>query len=119
MPIQMALQKTGTEPVIKSDPSYYAIALLGLDVAKPIVQPEAWLKPNGRGSIPAAEVKILRGAVVFLFPRLVEIREPIVFRLPLGVKIGNEIEFQARIGSESIREKFSLGAMTYLGQLEL
>jgi len=40
-------------------------------------------------------------------------------RLPLGVKLGNDIEFAVRIGAMDVKTKFSLRSMTYLGRLEM
>ena len=99
--------------------SCYAIAVVGIELPPGAAKPEAWLKATGRGAIGSSEVRIQDGAVVFLFPRSEEVEEPIVFRLPAGLKIGNNVVFNGMIGGHKVRTKFSLKSMRYRGKLDL
>ena len=117
-PVQLAIEKLNGKPTIADRQSYYAIAVVGLMVAERSPKPEAYLRATGRKSIPSVETRILDNAIFFFFPRA-ELLQPIVFRLPLGLKLGNDVEFAARIGALDVKKKFFLSSMTYLGKLEM
>ena len=97
----------------------YAIAVVGLPAAELGRNSEATLKATGRDAVAAYDVRVEGDTVVFLFPRDPGLSEPIVFRLPIGVKFGNDVQFRARIGERVVRQKFSIGSMSYQGKLEL
>jgi hypothetical protein len=117
-PVQLAIEKLNGKPPIGDHASSYVIAVVGLTVPERSQKPEACLTPTGRKRISSVETTILDNAVYFSFPRT-ELLQPIVFRLPLGVKLGNDIEFAARIGAVDVKTKFSLRSMTYLDRLEM
>ena len=117
-PVRLAIEKVNGKPTITGDQSYCAIAVVGVAVAERSPKPEAYLKATGRNRIQSIETRILDNSVLFLFPRT-ELLEPIVVRFPLGLKLGNDVEFAARIGSVDVKQKFSLRGMTYLGKLEM
>jgi hypothetical protein len=118
LPVQLAIEKLNGKPTIADYHSYCAIAVVGLTVAERSPKPEAYLRASGRHPIQSVETRILDNAVIFLFPRA-ELLQPIVVRLPLGVKLGNDVEFAARIGALEVKKKFSLGSMTYLSKLAI
>jgi len=117
-PIRLALARLNAKQMIDDNQSCYAVAVVGLTLSDDLQRPEATLKATGRRPLAASDVRIQDGIVLFLFPRSEEVAEPIVFRFPLGLKIGNAVEFQARIGAASIRQKFSLKSMSYMGTPE-
>jgi hypothetical protein len=117
-PVQLAIEKLNGKPTIADRQSHYAIAVVGLTVAAGSPKPEAYLRASGRNPIPSVETRILDNAITFFFPRT-ELLQPVVFRLPLGLKLGNDVEFAARIGALDVKKKFSLKSMTYLGKLEM
>jgi hypothetical protein len=56
---------------------------------------------------------------VFVFPRRPDVREPVAFRLPVGLTLGNHVEFETRLGGRVLKQGFALRTMTYDGRLEL
>ncbi len=116
-PVQLAIEKLHGKPTIADHQSCYAIAVVGLTSGERSAKAAAYLRPTGRNKIPSVETKILDNAIVFFFPRA-EPLQPVVFRLP-GLKLGNDVEFAARIGALDVKKKFSLRSMTYLGRLEI
>ena len=117
-PVQLAIERLNGKPAIGDHASSYVIAVVGLTVPERSQKPEAYLTATGRNRIPSVETTILDNAIYFFFPRT-ELLQPIVFRLPLGVKFGNDIEFAGRIGAVDVKTKLSLRSMTYLGKLEM
>lgn len=117
-PVQLAIEKLNGKPAIGDPASTYVIAVVGLTVPERSPKPEAGLTATGRDRIPSIETRILDNAIYFFFPRT-ELFQPIVFRLPLGLKLGNDVEFAVRIGALDVKKKFSLSSMTYLGKLEM
>jgi hypothetical protein len=117
-PVQLAMEKLKIHRPAGCV-SCYAVALVGFPTLEGGPKPSASLKATGRKPIAAFETRTDGHVTVFFFPRIEELTEPIVFRLPVGVKFGNDIEFEGRIGAETVRQKFSLGTMTWQGKLEL
>ena len=39
--------------------------------------------------------------------------------IPIGLKIGNSVDFETTLGDKAIKQTFSLGSMTYDGKLDL
>jgi len=117
-PVQLAIERLNGKPTIGDHESSYVIAVMGLTVPERSAKPEATLRATGRNPIPSVETRILDNAIIFFFPRT-ELIQPTVFRLPLGVKFGNDVEFDGRIGAQDVKGKFSLRSMTYLGKLEM
>jgi hypothetical protein len=116
--VQLAIERLNGKPAIWDHASSYVIAVIGLTVLERSQKPEAYLTATGRNRIPSVETTILDNAIYFFFPRT-ELLQPIVFRLPLGVKLGNGVEFAVSIGALDVKTKFSLSSMTYLGKLEM
>src|ERR1035441_10685304 len=117
-PVQLAIEKLNGKPTIGDHASSYMIAVVGLMVPERSPTLEAYLRATGRNRIPSIETRIVENAVLFFSPRT-ELLQPVVFRLPLGLKLGNDVEFAARIGAVDVKKTFSLGRMTYLGRLEM
>jgi len=117
-PVQLAIQRLNGNPTIADHESSYVIAVVGLTVPERSPKPEAYLRATGRNPIPSIETRILDNAIFFFFPRR-GLLQPIGFRFPLGPKLGNDVEFAARIGTLDVKRKFSLNRMTYLGKLEM
>lgn len=116
-PVRLALARL--QKTALADNSCYAIAVVGLEMPAQPPTLEASLKATGRKAIAAFGVKLREDRIVFQFPRLEEVQEPIVFRLPVGPKIGDTVEFETRIGSQLVKEKFCLRSMKYEGKLAL
>jgi hypothetical protein len=116
--VQLAIERLNGKPAIWDHASSYVIAVIGLTVPERSQKPEAYLTATGRNRIPSVETTILDNAIYFFFPRT-ELLQPIVFRLPLGVKLGNGVEFAVSIGALDVKTKFSLSSMTYVGKLEM
>jgi len=117
--VEFALQKLGVASIGSHESACYAIAVEGLPADPGAPQAAAFLKANGRAAIEARDVRMERGRVVYLFPRTAELSEPVVFRFPFGVKLGNDVEFRVRSGGTILTRTFSLRAMTYLGERQL
>ena len=118
-PIRLALQRLGLLRPDEDCQQCYAVAVIGLPRTHGAQESVATLKAAGRMAIPAYEVKIYDNSIVFFFHRVPELSEPIVFRFPGGLKLGNTVHFQAQIGSRMVKQKFSLRIMTFEGALDL
>src|ERR1035438_3295533 len=88
-PVQLAIEKLNGKPAIVDHASSYVIAVVGLTAPDRSQMPEAYLTATGRNRIPSVETRMLDDTIYFFFPRI-ELLQPIVFRLPLGVKIRSE-----------------------------
>ena len=117
-PVRLALARLQQKPAV-DDGAWYAIAVVGLEMPSQAPNAEASLKATGRKAFEAFGLKMREDGIVFLFHRSEEIEQPIVFRLPLGPKLGNTVEFETRIGRQFVREKFCLRIMNYEGRPEL
>jgi hypothetical protein len=117
-PVQLAIERLNGNPTIADYESSYVIAVVGLTVPERSPKPEAYLRATGRNPIPSIETRIMDNVIFFFFPRA-GLLQPIVFRCPLGLKLGNDVEFAARIGALDVKRKFSLNRMSYLGKLEM
>jgi hypothetical protein len=115
-PVRLALEKLKAKAPEFDYQTCYAIAVVGAEPTPPV---QAKLKANGREAIAAFDVRIQDAVIVFLFPRAEELREPVVFRLPAGIRIGNNVEFETSIAGRKIKQKFCLKTMSYRGKLEL
>jgi hypothetical protein len=118
-PVQLAKRKLGWKAASEEYPSFYAVAILANSPAQLGTRTKAKLRAAGRGSISSSKVLVQDRSVIFLFPRLQEFQEPIVFRLPFGIKFGNQVEFVTRLGDYDVKQTFSLRAMTYDGRPQL
>lgn len=118
-PIRLALQRLGLLKPDEDCQQCYAVSVIGLPATLSAQKPVATLRATGRMAIPAYEVKIHDNSIVFFFRRIPELREPIVFRFPGGLKLGNTVHFQAQIGSRMVKQKFSLRIMIFEGALDL
>jgi len=116
-PVQAALAEAHVKGLSIGGQPCYAIAVIGLPSTAG--GGDAFLKATGRALLSAYSVSWQDDAVVFLFPRSALIAEPVIFRFPFGLKIGNHVAFRARIGGVVIRQKFSLRAMSKGGVPEL
>jgi len=117
-PVRLALARLQQKSAV-DDGAWYAIAVVGLEMPSQPPNAEASLKATGRKAFEAFGLKMREDGIVFLFPRSEEVEQPIVFRFPLGLKIGNTVEFETRIGSQVVKEKFCLRNMNYEGKPEL
>jgi hypothetical protein len=97
----------------------YAIVVEGLSAAADSERPKAWLKAPGRNAIGASRVIAREHAVIFLFPRVDDVSQPVTIRLPLGIRLRNSVRFEATIGGKKVSRTFLLNKMTYRGALEL
>jgi hypothetical protein len=118
-PVQFAILKLQPAASVESCSGCYAIAIIGATNMDFSAASVATLKANGRTPIQSIETRVIRDAAIFVFPRREEVGQPILFRLPAGVKFGNTIEFETRIGSRILKQRFLPGKMTYEGRLEL
>jgi hypothetical protein len=118
-PVQLALTRLKLTTGTAAEGPSYAVAVIGLETPAQPPTAEASLKATGRKALAALGLKIREDGIVYLFPRTEDIQQPVVFRLPVGPKIGETVEFEARIGNQMIRQKFCLRGMTYDGKLEL
>jgi len=116
--VRLALARLQQKSAV-DDGAWYAIAVVGLEMPSQPPNAEASLKATGRKAFEAFGLKMREDGIVFLFPRSEEVEQPIVFRFPLGLKIGNTVEFETRIGSQVVKEKFCLRNMNYEGKPEL
>lgn len=118
-PIRLALARLNRRSAVADEPSCYAIAVVGLEMPTQAPKLEASLKATGRRAIEAIGLKMQNDGIVFLFPRSEDLQHPIIWRFPMGLKLGNVVQFETRIGNQVIKGKFSLGNMSYAGQLDL
>lgn len=117
-PVRLALTQLNKRVETDDDPCY-AIAVIGLETPSEPPRWEASLRATGRKAIAAVRVRMRDDGLVFVFPRDPELQQPVVFRMPFDLKLGNTVEFEARIGNQVVKQKFSLRCMTYTGRLEL
>ena len=80
---------------------------------------EATLKATGRDPLSAFDHLTDGNAMIFFFPRAEDLQEPVVFRLPLIVKTAQNVEFRVRVGTQDVKQKFSLPTMKFEGKLAL
>jgi len=119
-PIRLALEKLNLiRPGDEDCQPCYAVAVVDMPKDSINASSQATLTATGRRAITASAIRIRDFGVLFIFPRDPELREPVCFRLPVGVTIGNDVEFAARIGTWTVKRKFRLRSMTYDGSLEL
>jgi hypothetical protein len=118
-PVRLALTRLKQTTGTAADASSYAIAVTGLEMPAIAPSVEASLKATGRKALAAFGLNMREDAIVYLFQRAKDVQRPVVFRFPVGPEIGETVEFEARIGSQTIRQKFCLRGMTYDGKLEL
>ena len=117
-PVRLALTRLD-KPVITDEDPCYAIAVIGLEMPSEPLRWEASLRATGRKAIHAVRVRMRDDGMIFVFPRDPELQQPVVFRFPFEFKLGNSVEFEARIGTQVVKQKFCLRRMTYTGRLEL
>ncbi len=125
--MRVALGKVGVEPAADGGALYYAVAVVspraadgGLDWSKS----RASLKATGSAECVFASVRVKRladgtQAVVFLFPKSLDIGEPRSFRLPFLTIHSRCIEFDARTGATTIRQSFPIQNLYYMGKFEI
>ena len=95
------------------------IAVVGLQLPSGAPKFEATLQATGRKLVVASGFELRKDGIIFLFPREDELWDPVTFRFPLGLQIGNTIEFRTRIGGQVLKQRFSLRRMMYEGSPEL
>jgi hypothetical protein len=118
-PVQLAMAQLQQKTAIGDDSGSYAVAVVGVEMPSQRPNAEASLKATGRKALAAIGLQIREDALIFRFPRTYEIQQPVVFRFPVGPKVGDTVEFETRIGNRAIRQKFLLRRMNYDGRLEL
>jgi hypothetical protein len=118
-PVQLAIEKMMGKAPALSCSGCYAVAIVGGTNLELTTTSVATLKANGRPRISSIGSKMIGDAAVFIFPRHEELGQPIVFRLPVGVKLGNTIDFETEIGGRIVKQRFLPGRMTYDGRVEL
>jgi hypothetical protein len=118
-PIRLALEKLKAKALEFDYQTCYAIAVAGVAATEVTPANHATLKAHGRDAITSFAVRIQDRVMYFLFPRSEELREPVVFRLPVGIRFRNDVEFETSIDGRKIKLKFCLNTMAYRGKLEL
>lgn len=125
LPVREALGKVGVEPAADGGESYYAVAVVSpRAVTLDWTNARASLKATGNAECVFASVRVKKladgtQAVVFLFPKSLEIGEPRSFRLPFLTVHSRCIEFDARTGATTIRQSFPIQDLYYLGKFEI
>ena len=117
--VQLALEKLNFHRSEADYRSHYAVSIVGVPLATRIPKLEARLKAAGRNSVPSVNSEVEDNMIIFYFNRVPALQQPVVFRLPGGLNIGNIIEFQGRIGDKTVKQVFSLRSMTLDGKLDL
>jgi hypothetical protein len=118
-PIRFAWQRLRHQPLVPDGQACYALSVAGIHADSSGHKPQGSLRASGRQAVPAFEVRIQDELVMFLFPRVEQLRDPVVFRFPFGLKIRDNVVFAARIGDLNVRQTFSLKAMSYMGRPEM
>jgi len=116
-PVRLAVEKLKAEPSYSDCESCYVIAVVGLGSTRAAGE-TATLRSTGRTAIAAFKTRAREDMILFFF-HSVGLYTPTVFRFPFGHTLGDQIEFTARIGTETIKRKFSPLEMTYDGKLQL
>jgi hypothetical protein len=129
-PVVHARQRSGSAPVPSEGGPCYLIAISGLPLQEPesarmIAAAEAYLSYGDGDPVEPTAVRLWRERdgrplLVFQFPVAEGLREPGVFRAPLGIRFHrNEFRFEARIGPVEIKQRFDLREMLFLRRLAL
>jgi hypothetical protein len=117
-PVQLAAGILHLNARIGNDPSLVAIAVVSSPELAATAGAQARLKATGRDSVQSVDSKT-EGQAVYYFFRRSDLRAPVFVRLPIGIPVGNDIEFETHIGSQQVKAVFSPAKMIYLGKLEL
>jgi hypothetical protein len=118
-PVRLAVSKLKSGYPEADCGTCYAIVVEGITAPADAERPKAWLKTPGRTAIAASRVIGREHSVIFLFPRVDDVSQPVTIRLPLGIRLRNCVRFEAFIGGRKISRKFLLERMMYRGELAL
>lgn len=130
MPVMHARRRSGSTLVPGGGDLYYQVSIAGFriderEAMSVLAAAEASLRYCDGDPVRATAVRVLRDLdgsplLLFQFPKTEGIREPGVFRYPLGISFRpNEFHFAARIGPMEIKQRFALRDMLYLRRLAL